>query len=126
METLLYVEKTLSADRDADDGAHDGSERRPERRPDERRGGLAKEVVAHGGDVKARGGSRGRRATGRVPLALVALAAYAAATLLLYALIVRWPWLMVACLAVALVCAVLALAVAAALLVARLRRGGRG
>lgn len=47
METLLYVEKTLSADRDADDGAHDGSERRPERRPDERRGGLAKEVVAH-------------------------------------------------------------------------------
>lgn len=38
-----------------------------------------------------RGAAHGRRAMGRVSLALVAVAAYAVVTLLLYALVVRWP-----------------------------------
>ena len=137
MEAVLYVEKTLSAERDGGDGAHEGDERRPGSRLDERRRGLAKDLVGgFSADCiaerdrrrqlghEARGGSRGRRATSRALLALVALAAYAAATLLLYALIVRWPWLMVACLAVARACAALALATAVALLLLRLLRRG--
>ncbi len=97
MGSVLYVERSLSAERD---------------------GRLCASRTACIG-------SRGRRSMGRVSLALVAVAAYAAVTLLLYVLIVRWPWLMVAYLAVALACAALSLAAFAALLVARSRRGGR-
>lgn len=38
MGAVLYVEKTLSAERDGGGSAHEGDERRPGGRPDERRG----------------------------------------------------------------------------------------